>query len=197
MNENVKSGLLVAIAILTLVNTVVLLTNDDGVSYERTAVNNQDMISNAAANQPAANTTNASMNNPNVDPYIPEKPAGPPTTVNFEKMEHDFGTIEQNTTNPYTFTFTNTGDKPLIISDAKGSCGCTVPEYPKQPVMPGETGEIKVVYSPGQQKNMQTKTVTITANTEPATTVLRIKANVNPGAEDAADAGNGAIQIGG
>lgn len=195
MNENVKSGLLVAIALLTLVNTVVLLTQDDGVSYERTAVNNQDMIGNAAASQTAMNTQAA--NNTTAEPFVPETPASPPTTVQFEKMEHDFGTIEQNTTNPYVFSFTNTGDKPLIISDAKGSCGCTVPDYPKQPVMPGEKGEIKVIYSPGQQKNMQTKTVTITANTEPATTVLRIKANVNPGAENTATPGNGAISIGG
>ena len=97
-------------------------------------------------------------------------------------MEHNFGDIEQNTTNPKTFTFTNTGSEPLIISDAKGSCGCTVPEYPKQPIQPGESGEIKVVYSPGTQVNAQTKTVTITANTEPSTTVLRITANVAPGA---------------
>jgi len=193
MNENVKSGLLVAIAILTFVNTVVLLTQDQGVSYEKTALNNQSMNSNAAVTQTAANPQTATE----PDPFVPPaKQAGPPTTVAFENMEHDFGTIEQNTTNPYTFTFTNTGDQPLIISDAKGSCGCTVPDYPKQPVMPGETGEIKVVYSPGKQKNMQTKTVTITANTEPATTVLRIKANVNPGADDAAGDAN-TIQIGG
>ncbi len=195
MNENVKNGLLVGIAILTLVNTVVLLTQDEGVSYEKTALNAQTANSNAAITQ--TSNANPPANDQQVDPFVPEKPAGPPTTIAFENMEHDFGTIEQNTTNPYTFSFTNTGDKPLIISDAKGSCGCTVPDYPKQPVMPGEKGEIKVVYSPGKQKNLQTKTVTITANTEPATTVLRIKANVNPGAEDAADANAGSIQIGG
>lgn len=193
MNENVKNGLLVAIAILTFVNTVVLLTQDNGVSYEKTAVSNQDMQSNAAVNQTMANAEKAANVNP--DPFVPEKPSGPPTNVEFDKMEHDFGTIEQNTTNPYVFTFTNTGNEPLIISDAKGSCGCTVPEYPRQPVMPGEKGEIKVVYSPGTQKNMQTKSVTITANTEPSTTVLRIKANVNPGAENA-DPNSAPLQIG-
>lgn len=183
MNDNVKNGLLVAIAILTLVNTVVLLTQDQGVSYEKTSLNNPNIQSNAAVNQAANNADNMNNQAQN-EPFIPEEPKGPPTAVAFEKMEHDFGTIEQNTTNPYIFSFTNTGDEPLIISDAKGSCGCTVPEYPRQPVMPGEKGEIKVVYSPGKQKNLQTKTVTITANTEPATTVLRIKANVNPGADD-------------
>jgi hypothetical protein len=195
MNENVKNGLLVAIAILTLVNTVVLLTSDSGVSYEKTAVANDNISSNAAMNTTVAN--DPPQMNANDDAFVAERPKMDPTSISFEKMEHDFGTIEQNTTNPYTFTFTNTGTEPLLISDAKGSCGCTVPDYPREPVMPGQQGEIKVVYSPGQQKNMQTKTVTITANTEPATTVLRIKANVNPGEGSANDpnAGN-TIQLG-
>ncbi len=189
MTDNVKNGLLVVIAVLTLINTVILATGDSGVSYEKTSLDNNANISNAAANQAIPMDNN--------DAFVPEEPTGPATTIAFEKMEHDFGTIEQNTTNPYVFEFTNTGNEPLIITDAKGSCGCTVPEYPRQPLQPGEKGEIKVVYSPGQQKNLQTKTVTITANTEPATTVLRIKANVNPGADNGSvDPNTGAIQLG-
>jgi hypothetical protein len=111
----------------------------------------------------------------------PEVPAGPATSIQFKEMEHDFGAIDQDTKNTKVFTFTNTGENPLIISNATGSCGCTVPNYPRNPIAPGETGEIEVVYSPGKQVNQQTKTVSITANTEPATTVLRVKANVNPG----------------
>ena len=76
------------------------------------------------------------------------------------------------------FKFTNTGSEPLIIEDAKGSCGCTVPVYPKEPIKPGETGEIEVEYSPGKQQGAQSKTVTITANTDPITTTLNISANV-------------------
>lgn len=190
MNENVKTGLLIAIGVLTLINTVMIVSSDDGVSYEKTPLNS-NIVSNAAAT-PAQQSIPLNTTNGGAD-VVPE-PVGPKTTVQFAEMEHDFGTIEQNTKNPKTFTFTNTGSEPLIISNAKGSCGCTVPEYPREPIAPGETGEIKVVYSPGSQKNQQTKTVTITANTEPATTVLRIKANVNPGA---ADATNGAAQLGG
>ncbi|MCB0401790.1 MAG: DUF1573 domain-containing protein [Flavobacteriales bacterium] len=93
-------------------------------------------------------------------------------------MAHDFGTIDQDTKNTKVFKFTNTGKEPLIIEDAKGSCGCTVPTYPKEPIKPGETGEIEVAYSPGKQSGAQTKTVTITANTEPITTTLNISANV-------------------
>ncbi|HRN42636.1 MAG TPA: DUF1573 domain-containing protein, partial [Vicingus sp.] len=75
---------------------------------------------------------------------------------------------------------TNTGSEPLIIENASGSCGCTVPTFPKEPIAPGKTGEIEVVYSPGTQQGAQTKTVTITANTEPITTTLNITANVHP-----------------
>lgn len=102
----------------------------------------------------------------------------PTTSINFNKYEHDFGTINQDTENAYTFTFTNTGNEPLVIEQAKGSCGCTVPTFPKEPIPPGGTGEIGVVYKPGKQKNAQNKTVTITANTDPVQTTLKIKANV-------------------
>lgn len=118
------------------------------------------------------------MNPMNPTPEAAPVPSGPPTTIAFKKMEHDFGTIKQETENPYEFVFTNTGKNPLVITDAKGSCGCTVPEFPKEPIAPGATGKIRVVYSPGQQEGNQNKTVTITANTEPQQTVVNIKANV-------------------
>ncbi|MCG9910257.1 MAG: DUF1573 domain-containing protein [Flavobacteriales bacterium] len=139
---------------------------------------------------PVANNTTTPLNDPNMlnpmqDPNVmpptevtPPAPSGPPTAIAFKKMEHDFGNIKQDTENPYSFEFTNTGKNPLIITDAKGSCGCTVPEYPKEPIPPGGKGNIKVVYSPGKQEGQQTKNVTITANTEPQQTVLTIKANV-------------------
>jgi len=102
----------------------------------------------------------------------------PKTTINFAQYEHDFGNIKQDSENKYVFTFTNTGTEPLIIEQANGSCGCTVPNYPKAPIPPGGTGDIEVEYKPGKQENAQTKTVTVIANTEPKETTLRIKANV-------------------
>ncbi len=102
----------------------------------------------------------------------------PKTTVNFANYEHDFGNINQDSENKYVFSFTNTGKEPLLIENAQGSCGCTVPNYPKEPIAPGATGQIEVVYKPGKQENQQNKTVTVTANTEPKQTTLRIKANV-------------------
>lgn len=197
MSENLKNGLLVLVAVVTIANTVMIL-NNDGVSYEKTNAN-KNAVSNAAAtpNQATEPNNQADANQENNQANVPPKPQGPKTSIQFEEMEHDFGNIEQNTTNPKTFTFTNTGEHPLIISDASGSCGCTVPSYPKEPIPPGGTGEIEVVYRPGQQKNQQTKTVSITANTEPTTTVLRIKADVEPGENNDPDAEGAPIQIGG
>lgn len=102
----------------------------------------------------------------------------PKTAITFGTYEHDFGNIMQDSENKHKFTFTNTGNEPLIIESASGSCGCTVPEYPKAPIPPGGTGEIVVEYKPGKQENLQNKTVTVVANTEPKQTTLRIKANV-------------------
>ncbi|MEO0525825.1 MAG: DUF1573 domain-containing protein [Bacteroidota bacterium] len=100
--------------------------------------------------------------------------------MSFEKSEHDFGAIAAGSPQETIFKFTNTGNAPLIITDAKSSCGCTVPEYPKNtPVAPGDTGELLVRFN-GSGQNQVTKTVTVTANTEKGSETLRIKAFVNP-----------------
>ncbi len=97
-----------------------------------------------------------------------------------EKSEHDFGSIIQGTPQETIFKFTNTGNAPLIITDARSSCGCTVPQYPKNtPIAPGDTGELVVKFN-GSGKNQVTKTVTVTANTEKGSELLRIKAFVTP-----------------
>lgn len=96
----------------------------------------------------------------------------------FEESVFDFGTIEQGTPQEHIFKFTNTGNAPLVIVDAKSSCGCTVPEYTKAPVAPGATGELLVKFN-GSGKNQVSKTVTVTANTESGKETLQIKAFVN------------------
>ena len=99
--------------------------------------------------------------------------------MNFEKTEHDFGTITRGTPQETIFNFTNAGNAPLIITNATSSCGCTVPNPPKDPIAPGETGELLVKFN-GSGQNQVTKTITVTTNTEKGTQVLRIKAFVNP-----------------
>jgi hypothetical protein len=97
--------------------------------------------------------------------------------ISFEKIEHDFGTIEQGTNVEHTFTFTNTGRAPLVITNATSSCGCTVPNPPKDPIAPGETGELLVKFN-GTGQNQVTKTINLTTNTENGNEQLKIKAFV-------------------
>lgn len=98
--------------------------------------------------------------------------------IEFEKEVHDYGTIENGANGECTFEFKNTGNAPLIISNAKGSCGCTVPQWPKEPIAPGATAQIKVKYDT-KRAGAINKSVTITSNAvnEP-TKVIRIKGNV-------------------
>lgn len=102
----------------------------------------------------------------------------PTTTVSWDKEEHDFGNIDEGDKVNTSFTFTNTGNEPLIISSAKGSCGCTVPKWPKEPIAPGGTGTIDVEFNSKNKPGRQTKTVTIQANTDPNPIRLKIKAEV-------------------
>jgi hypothetical protein len=110
-----------------------------------------------------------------------EKPDGPLPVMEFTEKVHDFGNITQGDVVTKVFKFKNTGDAPLIISNATSSCGCTVPSYPKdEPIAPGEEGEIEVKYNSRGKKNQDNKVVRITANTWPATNNLTIKAFVEP-----------------
>ena len=107
--------------------------------------------------------------------------------MSFDKKEHDFGTIVAGTPQETIFEFTNTGDAPLIISNARSSCGCTVPEYPQNtPIAPGEKGELRVLFN-GAGANLVTKTITLTTNTEAGTEMLRIKAFIEPQGSGAFD----------
>ena len=94
--------------------------------------------------------------------------------MDFKKEVHDYGNIKNGANGTCTFEFTNTGNAPLIILNAAGSCGCTVPTWPKEPIAPGAKGEITVKYDTKRTGEF-TKTVTLTSNGTEASKVLTIK----------------------
>lgn len=94
--------------------------------------------------------------------------------ITFENETIDYGNIEQGANGEREFVFTNTGKEPLIISNCKGSCGCTVPVWPKQPIAPGETASIKVKYDT-KRIGQFAKTVTVTSNAKTPSKTLRIR----------------------
>jgi Protein of unknown function (DUF1573) len=97
--------------------------------------------------------------------------------IKFDQLTIDYGTILQNSEPLRKFHFTNTGNEPLIIKSAKGSCGCTVPTYPKEPIMPGQKGVIEVRYDTNRLGDFM-KNVTLTSNALEETTSLTIKGKV-------------------
>ncbi|MDH3322102.1 MAG: DUF1573 domain-containing protein [Flavobacteriaceae bacterium] len=99
---------------------------------------------------------------------------------NFDKIEHDFGVINEGDIVETVFKFTNSGKSELIITSAKATCGCTVPEWPKEPIMPGESGEIKVKFNSSRKPNLQQKQITLVTNTSNGKEILKIKAQVTP-----------------
>ena len=98
--------------------------------------------------------------------------------ISFDSNFHDFGEITEGEVAEHVFTFKNEGEGPLIISNAQGSCGCTVPVWPRQPIAPGETGEIKVSFNSSGRAGKQDKRVTLTTNAVPQTKVLNITSQV-------------------
>lgn len=99
------------------------------------------------------------------------------TKIEFEESKFDFGKMNKGEMVTHIFKFKNTGEIPLIIVDAKASCGCTVPQWTKEPVMPGESGEMEVKYN-GSGSGKIHKTISVFANTDPKETVLEILADV-------------------
>jgi len=120
---------------------------------------------------------------PTTQPITEEKPEGPLPKFEFETTDHDFGTIPEGKVVEFTYKFKNTGDAPLIIQNAQGSCGCTASDWTKTPIPVGGTGTITARFDSNGRPNIQNKTVTVTANTWPKQTVLRFKAMVTPKAE--------------
>ncbi len=98
--------------------------------------------------------------------------------IKFEEETHDFGRITQGEKVTTAFKFKNTGGANLIISSATGSCGCTIPDYPKKPILPGEEATVNVVFASEGKSGVVEKSVTLVTNCEPSTKILYIKANI-------------------
>lgn len=105
----------------------------------------------------------------------------------FVEESHDFGTIKEGTLATKEFKFKNTGKEPLIITNASASCGCTTPEWPKEPIRPGATGVIKVVYNSQGRPGAFQKSVTVQSNAKTSMKVLIIRGNVERANSNSAD----------
>ncbi|AZQ43738.1 DUF1573 domain-containing protein [Nonlabens ponticola] len=100
--------------------------------------------------------------------------------MTFDETSYDFGTVTEGTVVEHEYTFTNTGSSPLVIVNAKGSCGCTVPTWTKEPVAPGEKGMMLVKFNTSGKPDAQTKTVTIKTNTKSGQESITINGFVTP-----------------
>jgi hypothetical protein len=164
---------------LCVIALMVSCSSTDTVDLNTTS--SEDISSNlASGNETDEELKRAAAKRKSDNEELERKKAASMTTMSFDVEEHDFGIIPKDTPVSKTFLVTNTGQNPLVISDAQASCGCTVPKKPEAPIAPGETGEIEVTFTskPGQEGTAINKTVTITANIENSTKTLIIKGNV-------------------
>lgn len=164
---------------IALIAGVSVLTISCGGNEANTADTNKD------AAKKVENTAKQTNNVANQAKKASQVEATGNAKFEFTESVWDFGNIKSGEVVDHIFTFKNVGTEPLIISNAKGSCGCTAPAWPKEPIAPGESGEIKVVFNSRGKSNKQNKTVTITANTTPNQTRLRVTGNVEKVAAEA------------
>jgi hypothetical protein len=148
---------LLSIAMIAIVSIVVACSNKK---------NGNEQLSTDIVNNPASANAEAGVEN------LPE--------MTFDNPHHDFGKIKAGEKVTFGFTFKNTGKSDLIISDAKGSCGCTVAEYPKEPISAGSSGSIEVSFDSHGKSGIQNKSVTLITNAIPSTKVLNISGEVMP-----------------
>jgi hypothetical protein len=171
-SKKVQFGLLAVVAAL-------LVANLFGGGF-KTWFGNTNVAKEAAAASSSMVTpvTGETGNIPGTNVNNPEVPTGPTTTIKYEQESFDFGVVNEGDLVTHVFKFKNTGNEPLTITNAKASCGCTVPNWSKEPVAPGASGEIKVEFNSKGKPGNQSKRVTVTANTSPTDTFIEIKGMV-------------------
>ena len=176
MIKQVKIGFMALLAVAFLASCQTASNADRDAAREQIETQQQPVqpANNSAVQQPTQ-----------AEPAVP---AGPTTEMTFSETTFDFGTIQEGEKVAHTYAFTNSGNEPLILSNAKGSCGCTVPKWPREPIPPGGTGEITVEFNSKNKKGKRNQKVTITANTNPPQTFIYLTGDVAGG--DAAPAVN-------
>lgn len=175
-NKKIQIGLLAVVGLL-------LIANLFGGGFKNWFSSEGDQIRQAASTmQVDGQTVNRvdpnGGNIPGTNVNATAVPAGPTTTIEYEEETYDYGVINEGEVVKHTYKFKNTGSEPLLITNAKGSCGCTVPTWPKEPVPPGGTGELKVEFNSQGKPGRQSKRVTVTANTIPTETFVDIAGEV-------------------
>ena len=120
------------------------------------------------------------VRNPHTADGVDPKEAAQLPAISFTDTSHYFGTVNEGEKLAYEFSFTNTGKQPLLISGTKGSCGCTVSDYPRQPVAPGKTAVINVIFNTAGKTGHQEKSIEVAANTLRGVHQLYIQADVTP-----------------
>ena len=191
--QKIQIGLLGVIAVL-LVLQLSGIFNSGSSTVRQQAANELQATGSNVMTTPTQPGQPAIQPNPTVQPQTPPVPTGPTTKMTFEESTYNFGSVTEGEKVEHIYKFKNTGNDPLIISNAQGSCGCTVPQWPREPIAPGKSSEIKVVFDSKGKAGKQSKTVTITANTEPATTTITINGEVLKNATTPPSSGKSASQ---
>ena len=178
---NNKSNISIAISIIALFVSIYSLNSNNNNNQLFTKSPNKTYINPDPGTKNTLDNIQKNMLESPLTPQMDVSSNLPKTKIKFTKDLHEFGKVDVNSENKYSFSFINSGNEPLKISNAKGSCGCTVPNWPKEPILPGKSGEIEVIFKPskGQAGSKQTKTVTVIGNTSPENTILKITAFVN------------------
>ena len=143
-------------------------------SSEGDRIRQEASLATPAIEKPVATTGQPISEIAKSDPE-PQTPAAATTTIKFEEDSYDFGMTDEGSHIIHVFKFRNTGAEPLIISNARGSCGCTIPTWPTDAIAPGGSGEIKVDFITAGKPGNQSKRITVVANTNPAETYLTIQ----------------------
>jgi len=177
MKNKIKIVLLTLIALGFGYKTYTMLS-DDG-SILKKSDSNTNAVVTADETIKTSDITPIKVQTNDKKNEIKTNPNEKKTSIVFEETEFDFGDVIKGENVQTSFKFVNTGENPLIIKNAKGSCGCTVPQYPREPIGPGESAEILIEFNSAKGgTGNQNKTITVTANTDPDQFVLRIRANV-------------------